>query len=110
MSTPEDDRPKVITIEENTPSRWSDYYRFAHEFDGYEAFPETLPEVARSVVKDWYENGTLPDDLVLLRSSLFFQARSSRFITGYPGEEDMAFLDALVKKIKELLEQESRQN
>jgi hypothetical protein len=104
MSDPNERTPKVFTLYESNPPRWNDYYVFAHEFDGYEAFPETLYEVADSVRMNWYEQGVLPDDLILLRASLFREARSSRFITGYPAEEDMGYLDGLVHKIKELME------
>ena len=97
--------PKVFTLYENIPQRWRENYVFAHEFDGYEAFPETLYEVANLVKKNWYEQGILPDDLTLLRASLFREARSSRFITGYPAEEDMGYLDTLVNKIKEMMKE-----
>lgn len=95
--------PNSFSLNPPTPDAWPEYYVFAHEFDGYAAFPGTLYEIADEVMRNWYEKGTLPDDLTLLRSSLFREARSSRFITGYPGESDMAYLDALVTKIKTLM-------
>ena len=106
MADSNEETPQVFTLYENNPPRWNEYYRFAHEFDGYEAFPETLYEVADLAMKNWYLQGILPDDLVLLRASLFREARSSRFITGYPAEEDMGYLDALVNKIKDLLKRQ----
>ena len=87
----------------DTPSRWNDYYVFAHEFDGYEAFPDDLAERASRVAADWCESGSLPDDLDLLRACLFFEARSSRFMSGYPDEAAMKYIDPLVAKIKALI-------
>ena len=110
MADSNKETPKVFTLFENNPTRWNEYYVFAHEFDGYEAFPETLNDVANLARKNWYEQGLLPDDLVLLRSSLFREARSSRFITGYPGEADMGYLDALVNKIKEIMKDQQLGN
>ena len=94
---------KIFILNPSTPETWSEYYVFAHEFDGYAAFPDNLKLFAGEVMKGWYEAGELPDDLNLLRASLFQEARSSRFITGYPGEEDMPYFDALVAKIKTLI-------
>ena len=84
----------------DTPFRWSEYYVFAHKFDGYKAFPDDLAERANQVAQAWYEKGVLPDDLDLLRACLFFEARSSRFISGYPDEKAMKYIDPLVAKIK----------
>ena len=81
------------------PQRWAEYFRFAHEFDGYAAYPDDLGELANGAIKDWNLNQTLSDKLVLLRSCLFYEARRSRFVEGYPSEEDMGYLDALVEKI-----------
>ncbi len=85
------------------PERWSEYYIFAHEFDGYGAFPEDLAERANAAAQTWVETHTLSDDLDLLRGCLFYEARRSRFIEGYPSEADMAYIDPLVAKIKSLL-------
>ena len=98
-----DEEKKVFILNPTTPENWNEYYKLAHEFDGYAAFPDNLKLFAGEVMKGWYEAGELPDDLNLLRASLFQEARSSRFITGYPGEEDMPYLDALVAKIKMLM-------
>ncbi len=107
MAESNEGTPKVFTLDDTNPPRWNEYYAFAHEFDGYEAFPETLYEVAASVAKNWNEEGMLPDDLPVLRAALFRQARGSRFTSGYPAEEDMGYLDALVNKIKEMMGEQS---
>ena len=98
-----EENKKVFILNPSTPEKWDEYYVFAHDFDGYAAYPDNLKRLAGEVMKGWYEAGELPDDLNLLRASLFQEARISRFITGYPGEEDMTYLDALVAKIKTLM-------
>lgn len=94
------DTNRHYVLESELPERWGAYYVFAHEFDGYAAFPDDLAERVNEVIEAWYENQVLPDDLNLLRSCLFLAARSSRFIEGFPSEKDMEFLDPLVAKIK----------
>ena len=102
LSATPDDRSNGVFILPcpDTPQRWTEYFRFAHEFDGYAAYPDNLGELANGAVKDWHLNQALPDNLLLLRSCLFYEARRSRFIEGYPSEKDMSYLDALVDKIK----------
>ena len=97
---------KVYLIREDPlPERVGEYFEFAHQFDGYAAYPETLGELANGVCKDWYEAEVLPDDLTLLRSCLFYEARRSRFVWGFPSESDMGYLDALVAKINAVMAQ-----
>ena len=81
------------------PERWYSYFEFAHGFDGYLAFPDNLGEIANKVSSDWYENQILPEDPQVLRSCLFYEARRSRFVDGFPQESDMGYLDALFEKI-----------
>lgn len=98
-----DQTPKVFVLPYiNMPLRWHEYSAFAHEFDGYSAYPDNLGELANKAVRDWNENQVLSDDLILLRSCLFYEARRSRFVEGYPTEDDMAYLDALVEKIRKV--------
>ena len=100
---PNDTNRHYIIESSDTPLRWSEYYVFAHEFDGYAAFPDDLPERASQVGRAWYDHHVLPEDLDLLRACLFFEARSSRFIEGYPDEVAMEYIDPLVAKIKSLM-------
>ena len=97
---PNDPHRHFVIESSDTPLRWGEHYVFAHEFDGYAAFPDDLAERVNEVIEAWNEHHVLPDDLDLLRACLFFAARSSRFIEGFPSEKDMEFLDPLVAKIK----------
>lgn len=86
-----------------TPERFHAINIFAHEFDGYAAYGDELGKIANEMVAQWHVDTSLPEDLVLLRSCLFFEARRAHFIDGYPGEADMAYLDALVAEINALM-------
>jgi len=98
--TTSDRTPEVFVLPySSTPDRWSEYSVFAHEFDGYAAYPDNLVDLANQAIKDWVENQFLSDELKLLRSCLFYEARRARFIEGYPSETDMGYIDALVHKI-----------
>lgn len=97
---PTDNPPKVLSaVFPDIFERWSEYFVFAHEFDGYATYPDNLRELANQAINDWNEHQVLSDHLNLLRSFLFYEARRSRFIEGYPTEADMDYIDALVAKI-----------
>jgi len=64
---------------------------------------EKTREIAREIEKTWWETGSLPEELSLLRAVLLIQVRYARFVEGYPSEADMPYLDALVATIKEKL-------
>lgn len=81
----------------DVPAPWDDYdavARFAHTFDGYAmlgAAPDGEDDdevVARTgqqanpVEAEWHGTGALPDDLDLLRGTLFFGFRADRFTWG----------------------------
>lgn len=55
--------------------------------------------IANAVTEQWYEDKSLPTDVDQLKGTLFYLWRQSRFIDGYPGEEDVPFLQALVRAI-----------
>jgi ADP-ribosyl-[dinitrogen reductase] hydrolase len=83
----------------DVPAPWDDYdsvRRFAHTFDGYAAYagraePDATGEpdvvgalaaVAKPVEERWHATGELPDDLDVLRGTLFFGFRADRFTWG----------------------------
>jgi len=91
---------------QSCPSRWNAYLEMALKFDGYAAYPNNLKEVANNEHKKWMESHSLSQDLRLLRSCLFFEARRSHFVEGYPQEADMGYLDALFEKINSAFERD----
>ncbi|MGE4428712.1 MAG: hypothetical protein AB7G37_19835, partial [Solirubrobacteraceae bacterium] len=99
----EDGLPRRIDSDElritDVPAPWDDYddvRQFAHTFDGYGAFEHlaepdehgerdtvgALAGVARDVGERYRDTGELPDDLDVLRGTLFFGFRSDRFTDG----------------------------
>ncbi|MEV4423036.1 ADP-ribosylglycohydrolase family protein [Patulibacter sp. NPDC049589] len=87
-----------ITDVPATWDRWDEIARFAHTFDGYAVLgraPEGQPddpdddrtvaragEQANAVESEYHRTGLLPDDLDLLRGTLFFGFRADRFTWG----------------------------
>ncbi len=77
-------------------------WEFALEYDGYEAFggPDELAQIANRVGDEWNATGDLPDDLATLRACLFFEQRRWRHFGHDPQDRDLAYVDALVEKIR----------
>ena len=100
------DRQRDLTLE-SVPSPDAPWYPdiadFALTFNGYEALGGMGPlaETANRVQSEWtLENDKLPDDLVELRSCLFFEQRRDHFGQG-PDERDMPYLRTLVAAIRQ---------
>ncbi|MFF2555517.1 hypothetical protein ACFVUS_31235 [Nocardia sp. NPDC058058] len=81
------------------------FIEFAHSYNGYVTFgegPEGLAAAVRRVWVAWDGTGELPNDLDLLRGCLFLQVRSHR----HRGDEELfnelAFVRALVGRIREV--------
>ncbi|MEI6039690.1 MAG: hypothetical protein WCQ52_08385 [Actinomycetes bacterium] len=68
--------------------------------DGYSNYGEQLGDLANRSMRDWHENGTLSEDSDFLLACLFYESRRSRFVSGYPAELDMPYLQALAKVIE----------
>jgi hypothetical protein len=79
-------------------------FRTLKDFDGYKVLGEDLAPIANAISEQWYEDKSLPTDVDQLKGTLFYLWRQSRFIDGYPGEEDVPFLEALVNAIRAIEE------
>ncbi|MFI6225651.1 ribosome recycling factor [Nocardia salmonicida] len=83
----------------------SEFLRFAYTYDGYAAINDNSIELGRAVGQirqSWDEEGELPNDLNLLRTCLFLQARAhSRRADDQPVHEQ-PFLRALVTRIRDV--------
>jgi hypothetical protein len=73
--------------------------RTLRNFDGYQVLGEELPFIASAIEEQWYEDKSLPTDLDQLKGALFYMGRKAHFTDGYPDEEDVPFLEALVRAI-----------
>jgi hypothetical protein len=95
---------KVYEIREDPqPTRFDVYNRFAHEI-----FDEPIPlknprEFANMVRANWVAHHEFHQELSLLRVCLLIEVRRGRFIWGYPGPDDMEYMDALYAHIQSLM-------
>jgi hypothetical protein len=75
-------------------------FRTLKDFDGYKVLGDELAFIAHAIEEQWYEDMSLPTDVDQLKGALFFMSRKMRFVDGYPDEEDVPFLQALVRAIE----------
>jgi hypothetical protein len=68
--------------------------------DGYSAYGEKLGDLANKTMREWYENAKVPEDYDLALACLFYESRRSRFVSGYPAESDLPYLQDLAKVIE----------
>ncbi|GGM42169.1 hypothetical protein ACFFX1_12220 [Dactylosporangium sucinum] len=72
---------------------------FAHSYDGYALHGQHPAPTARDT---WNKDGTLGDDVDVLRACLFFEARANRFGGGFGRFERDPYILALVARIRDL--------
>jgi hypothetical protein len=75
-------------------------FRKVANFDGYKVLGEDLAPIAHAIIEQWYEDKSLPTDKDQLKGTLFYLWRQSRFIDGFPDDDDVPFLQALVAAIE----------
>jgi hypothetical protein len=80
-----------------------DIAEFALTFDGYQALGDRTGDLANGAKHEWSENRALPDDLVELRSCLFFEQRRYRHFGWDPEEDAMGYIRALIEAIRALV-------
>lgn len=88
---------------DQTPERFHEISRFAHEI-----FDDPIPlkdahQFADMVRINWLKTQKFNEDLSRLRVCLLVEARRGRFIWGYPGVDDMEYMDALYAHIQRLM-------
>ena len=69
-------------------------------FDGYSAYGDNLGDLANKTMHEWYEGAKVPGDKDLALACLFYESRRSRFVSGFPEESDMPYLQALANIIE----------
>ena len=84
-------------------SSWREIGSFALSFNGYEHWRsfEKCAKVAIGCSRAYDSEGALPDSLTELRTCLFYKQRALRHMGYDPDEEDMQYIRALVKRIRE---------
>jgi hypothetical protein len=83
---------------------------FALTFDGYEAMGNRLFKYAERWYERWRKDGSLPRDLLHLRSCLFMKQREVRwaeYTPAGPTDEDIAYAHALIDAIRILVAKRS---
>jgi len=75
-------------------------FRTLKNFNGYKVMGEDLAPISNAIAEQWYEYKTLPTEVDQLKGALFFMSRKAKFVDGYPAEEDVPFLQALVAAIE----------
>lgn len=84
-------------------AEWHEIGRFALSFNGYEQWGsfERCAEIANRWLDAYGAQGSLPNSLTELRTSLFFEQRRWRHYGFDPDEEAMDYIHALVEVIRE---------
>jgi hypothetical protein len=88
-------------LPEQVPAKgaaWEVVEEFALTYDGY-AYWSDLVELAARVVQRWTRDGTLPDDLGMLRACLFHEARRSHHRGGEPHGRSARYVAELLDAI-----------
>lgn len=79
---------------------WSEIAEFALTFDGYAAMGKACGDLANEMRRRWDATSELPDDLVKLRASLFFEQRRFRHFGWAPAGSDRDYIGALLEAIR----------
>jgi hypothetical protein len=97
------DVEKYAPVEVPSPEAdWDVIWPFAVSFNGYERYDGELSELEASVHAMWDRGRVLPDDLLELRSTLFFTQRQHHW-WGWKPEGDRAdYIRDLVRKIGDI--------
>jgi len=88
----------------NKDSDWNEISKYACSFNGYEywgSFDE-VSNIANKFNEKYIKDGTLPDSLELLRTSLFFEQRRFRHFGRDPSAKEMEYIRAILAKIRKL--------
>jgi len=75
-------------------------FRTLKGFNGYKVMGKDLAPISNAIAEQWYEDKTLPTEVDQLKGALFFMSRKAKFVDGYPADEDVPFLQALVAAIE----------
>ncbi|MFC4640386.1 hypothetical protein [Deinococcus hohokamensis] len=88
---------------EHLPQKEDDWQGFASSFQGYLHWGsfERCADIANNAAKQYHQTGTLPTDLDVLRTCLFFEQRRARHGGFPPDEADKAYTRAIHQVIRD---------
>jgi hypothetical protein len=74
---------------------------FAYSFDGYAHFGmEACAALANETLSTFYHTNILPNDMDILRTCLFFEARRWSLYQREPDNKGLIYMHALIDRIK----------
>lgn len=82
---------------------YPDITYFALSYNGYERFDgglDSLGDFANEASEIYRRDGVLPDGLHELRCMLFFELRRNHHFGGDPEDEELAYVQAIMDKIR----------
>ncbi|PTA69047.1 hypothetical protein [Deinococcus arcticus] len=87
---------------EHLPDRVEDWRAFASTFEGYLHWNSAVRcgEIANSTRMQDMQTGTLPTDLDVLRTCLFFERRRERHSGSPPDEADLTYFRSILEAIR----------
>ncbi|CAN5744998.1 hypothetical protein BH24DEI2_BH24DEI2_21620 [soil metagenome] len=88
---------------------FKDIAALGYTFDGYAAHGmERCAEIANAALSAFYHQEALPDDVVTLRTCLFFETRRWLLYDQVPDQKARVYIHALIDSLKAKLEEEPK--
>jgi len=85
-------------------AEWDEILKYDLNFNAYEYWDsfEKTAEIANKQLKKYSTKGTLPVDIIKLKTCLFFEKRRYRHMGRVPSDEAMKYIKALIEKIRNI--------
>lgn len=83
---------------------WNEINEFALTFNAYSRGDDfdAVADIDRQVRGTWDRDATLPNDVDVCRTALFFEQRRFRHLDAEPVGDDDRFVRAIIKQIRDL--------
>jgi hypothetical protein len=83
---------------------WTEINEFALTYNAYSRGGDfdSVAKVERQIRETWDRDSTLPNDLEICRTALFFEQRRLRHLDSEPIGEDDRFVRAILNQIRDL--------
>lgn len=96
--------PNESLTEKHLPkpiASWYEISTFALTFDGYTVHGsfDACADIANDIASTYADENTLPDDMTMLRTALFFEQRRWHHFGRSPDEEALIYIRALVERL-----------
>ena len=83
---------------------WLEINEFALTYNAYDRHGDIdiVATIDQQVREAWFHDATLPDDLEVCRTTLFFEQRRLRHLDAEPFGDDLLFVRAVLGRIRDL--------